>query len=137
MPHPPWEEIEHTADWALRVRGEDLRALFENAARGMAWLAGGEPPPGGEPVRKTVHLDAPDYETLLVDWLTELLYWMEDEHTVLTGIGVERVASLALAAEVRGIPGAKFSKHIKAATYHGLDIRQSEGGWEATIVFDE
>lgn len=136
MPHPPWEEIEHTADWALRVRGEDLRALFENAARGMAWLAGGEATPGAKPVSKLIHLDAPDYETLLVDWLTELLYWMEDDDLVLAEIRVERVEALALEAEVQGTAGAAFSKHIKAATYHGLNIRQSEDGWEATVVFD-
>jgi len=136
MTHPPWEEIEHTADWALRVRGEDLRELFENAARGMAWLAGGEATPGAGAVRKLIDLDAPDYETLLVDWLTELLYWMEDADLVLTRIRVERVEELKLEAEVEGIPGAAFSKHIKAATYHGLNIRQSEDGWEATVVFD-
>ena len=29
-----FEEVEHTADWALRVRGRDFRGLLVNAARG-------------------------------------------------------------------------------------------------------
>jgi hypothetical protein len=33
-----FEEVEHTADWALRVRGRDLRELLVNAARGMSCL---------------------------------------------------------------------------------------------------
>jgi SHS2 domain-containing protein len=33
-----FEEVEHTADWALRVRGHDLRELLMNAARGMSRL---------------------------------------------------------------------------------------------------
>ena len=32
------EEIEHTADLAIRVRGRDLSQLFANAARGMFGL---------------------------------------------------------------------------------------------------
>ena len=136
MPEEPWEEIEHTADWAIRVRGEDLRALFENAARGMVALAGGETDPGRPAVSHTFALSAPDYETLLIDWLSELIYLIEDEHVVFTDIRVERVADFALEATARGIPGGDFSKHIKAATYHGLRIRQRADGCEATVVFD-
>ena len=55
-----WEEIPHTADWALRIRGEDLRSLFENAARGMASLIGGEAGADAETLRCDIALDAPD-----------------------------------------------------------------------------
>ena len=34
--------VEHTADWALRVRGRDLAELFANAAEGMAYLLAGD-----------------------------------------------------------------------------------------------
>ena len=34
--------IEHTADWALRLRGDDLKALFARAAEGMAYLLVGD-----------------------------------------------------------------------------------------------
>ena len=30
-----FEEIKHTADWAYRVRGEDLAQLFMQAALGL------------------------------------------------------------------------------------------------------
>ena len=39
MSLPPWEEVEHTADVALLVRGVTLAELFANAARGMLNLA--------------------------------------------------------------------------------------------------
>jgi SHS2 domain-containing protein len=133
---PPWEEIPHTADWALRVRGEDLRSLFENAARGMAELIGGEGSPGAETVHSEFSLDAPDLEILLVDWLTELLVMVEDEGTFFTEIGVSEVADLTLRARVAARPGGAFTKHIKAVTYHNLEIRRTEQGFETTIVFD-
>ena len=101
---PPWEEIDHTADWALRVTGRSLPALFENAARGMLSLIGGEVGPG-QPYRRTITLQAPDRIVLLVDWLNELLYFMENDDVLFTEIGVRRLADTALEAQVSGGPG--------------------------------
>lgn len=136
MNDQPWEEIEHTADWALRVWGEDLRALFENAARGMVSLLGGEADQARQPVSRTITLQAPDPEILLIDWLTELLYLIEEQGMIITQITVHRVADLTLEAEVVGMPGGKFSRHIKAATYHRLAIRRTDEGFTTTVVFD-
>jgi SHS2 domain-containing protein len=138
----PWEEIPHTADWALRVRGDSLRSLFENAARGMASLIGGEASPDAAPSPREIALDAPDLEMLLVDWLTELLVMVEDEGVVFSAIDVGAVNSpdeaneAAMRAAVTALAGGAFTKHIKAVTYHNLAIRQSGSGFETTIVFD-
>jgi SHS2 domain-containing protein len=131
-----WEEIPHTADWALKVRGADLRSLFENAARGMVSLIGGEAGPDSEIVRRDITLDAPDLEVLLVDWLTELLVLVEDEGVVFVDIAVSQVADLAMKASVTARRGGQFSKYIKAVTYHNLAIRRTSDGYETTIVFD-
>jgi SHS2 domain-containing protein len=136
MTHPPWEEVEHTADVALRVRGATLAELFANAARGMLNLAlGGEPAPAGRD-RTEISLSAPDPETLLVDWLTELVYRMEDEAFIPSCVSVQSVEENTLRAEVTGGAGGTLSRHIKAVTYHDLSIQQTEGGFQATIVFD-
>ena len=132
----PWEEIEHTADWALHVRGSDLRALFENAARGMCALMGGHPAAGEDMVSQSFSLAAPDWETLFVDWLSELVYLVEDQELVLHTIDVAAVENYALTAHVSGTPGREFFKHIKAVTYHDLAIRCSPEGCETVVVFD-
>ncbi len=135
MSAPPWEEINHTADWALRVRGDDLTALFENAARGMVSLLG-DAPASAITIQQTITLQAPDLETLLVDWLTELLYLI-DEGNTLDVIRVVRVEGLMLEAEVRGGPVTEpFRKEIKAVTYHMLAIQKTDAGYETVIVFD-
>jgi SHS2 domain-containing protein len=136
MPNPPpWEEIDHTADWALRVRGRDLAALFENAARGMMSLIGGEADPG-EPYQRTITLQAPDKIVLLVDWLNELLYFIENDDVLLTEITVRRLTDTALEAEVRGGRGRHLRRPIKAATYHHLAIQHTPTGFQTVIVFD-
>ncbi len=134
---PPWEVVEHTADWALRVRGRDWESLLRNAALGMAsLLVGGEGPPAVDaPAPVEIAVDAPDSETLLVDWLTELAYLAESEGRVVTRVDFHDVARHHLRATV--IAGqASLQKHIKAVTYHNLEIRTMEAGLEVTIVFD-
>jgi SHS2 domain-containing protein len=138
MPHPPvekYEEIEHTADWALKVRGADLPALFSNAALGMMDLAGVQM---GEEAGSTrsVELQAIDSETLLVDWLHELVVALEVEQIAFGEIVLEITNGRRLVGTVRAVPIATIEKPVKAVTYNELVIRKSAQGFEATIVFD-
>ena len=136
MALPPWQEIEHTADVALRVHGATLAELFANAARGMLTLAlGGEPAPAGHD-RIEVTLSAPDLETLLVDWLTELVYRIEDEAFIPSQVSVRSIEENTLRAEVTGGAGGTLHRHIKAVTYHDLSIEKTDSGFQTTIVFD-
>jgi SHS2 domain-containing protein len=137
MPQSSWQEIDHTADWALRVWGSDLPDLLENAAYGMVSLLGEPTAPGkSEPQTWEFSLSAPDAETLLIDWLTELIFLLEDEQVQFEKFSVQSADRLSLQAQAVGIPGAAFDKYIKAATYHDLQIIQSESGMETVIVFD-
>jgi SHS2 domain-containing protein len=131
-----WEEIDHTADWALRVWGQDLPGLFENAARGMVSLLEGKATPDQPATHYTFELEAPDWEILLVDWLTGLLALIEDEGIVFTHIYIQRVDDLKLVAQASGQPGGNFKKVIKAVTFHNLAIHQTPTGYETVIVFD-
>ena len=70
----PFDEIEHTTDRAFRARGRNFRELFEHAAQAMFALeAGCEGQPVVGPVRD-VAVAGFDRETLLINWLNELLY---------------------------------------------------------------
>jgi SHS2 domain-containing protein len=138
MDRQPWEEIDHTADWALRVWGEDLPDLLENAACGMISLLGEQSgPSAGSSQTWDFSLAALDGETLLVDWLTELIFLMEEEGVRFEHFNVLSVDDgLSVRAQAAGTTGAVFDKHIKAATYHNLQIQQTENGLETVIVFD-
>jgi SHS2 domain-containing protein len=49
---------------------------------------------------------------------------------------LRRVAPDHLEAAVWGGHASNLHKHIKAVTYHNLEIIQKEDGLEATVVFD-
>jgi SHS2 domain-containing protein len=133
----PYQEVDHTADWALRVWAPSLADLFVEAAHGMYALAGAEPAsldPGS--TWRPVEVTGPDDEALLVGWLQELLYLTESEDWVLGACRVLELAPGRLRAEAAGQAGRRLDKVIKAVTYHNLAIRSTDGGYETTLVFD-
>ncbi|MBE7555840.1 MAG: archease [Anaerolineales bacterium] len=136
LPAAGFEEIEHTADWALRVRGRDWPEFLVNAAYGMASLLVAEPAAVPLEIERRVELDAFDGESLLVNWLSELAYWAEAELLVFRQFDLVEVTPTHLQATVRGGYVPNLQKHIKAVTYHNLEIVQTDAGLEATIVFD-
>jgi SHS2 domain-containing protein len=131
-----FEEVEHTADWALRVRGRDLQELLINAARGIASLIVADPANLPHDEEKELELESIDAESLLVDWLSELAYWAEAEMLVFHQFELQEVTPTSLRATVRGGHAPELTKHIKAVTYHNLEIVETPEGMEATVVFD-
>lgn len=131
-----FEVVDHMADWALRVYGDDLNQLLTNAALGMASLMVGDLTAVSLDVQRRLVLDAFDMETLLVDWLTELAYWAEDEQLVFGEVELSQVTKTHLSALVRGGKAAELEKHIKAVTYHNLEIVEADGQLTTIIVFD-
>jgi SHS2 domain-containing protein len=131
-----FEEIEHTADRALRICGSDLRELLLNAARGINSLLGAPCNAGTEPAAKAVELEAEDAEGLLVEWLSELAYWAESELLVFHRFDLHSLSPTHLKATIHGSRVTQLENHIKAVTYHDLEIIQTEDGLTATVVFD-
>lgn len=139
-----FEEIDHTADWAIRVRGQDLPELFVNAARGMySLLVDLERVSLSE--QRSVEVEGVSLEGLLVAWLSQLLYLTETERLIFGRFVIDQLqpstspesGSLGrLRATAEGGRAQELRKYIKAVTYHGLSIRQEDGRYVAEIVFD-
>jgi SHS2 domain-containing protein len=131
-----YEIIDHTADWSLRIFGSDLADLFRIAAIGMSSLLVGQLSSVPLEISRDLLLEAPDAETLLVDWLSELAYLAEDEQLVFRDFELREVTNQRMAARIRGGRAPQLQKHIKAVTYHNLSIERTATGLTATVVFD-
>jgi len=131
-----FEEIEHTADRALRIRGRNLEELLVNAARGLLTILNPVPSAGGRTATRVIDLDALDAEALLVNWLSELAFWAETEMLVFDRFDVEQVSPTHLRAVARGGRADRLERHVKAVTFHNLDVVQTPHGLTATVVFD-
>jgi SHS2 domain-containing protein len=86
-------------------------------------------------LQRTVGLEAGDPESLLVAFLSELLYLGESDSLAFDRFAIQ-VAGSRLDAQAYGAPIAGQEKEIKAVTYHNLEIKQGERGLEVEIVFD-
>lgn len=130
-----FEEIEHTADLAMRVRGRDFAQLLRHAAEGMLELSAVE---FKQDEGKLINLEltAPDREQLLVMWLEELLFRMETRAVAHRHFSIEAHAGPRLEATMREVELEAIGRQIKAVTFHDLRIIAKQDGLEATIVFD-
>jgi protein archease len=135
----PFETFEHTADIGLAARGRTLEELFENAAMGLVDLMV-DPAGLREETRLEVSVSAQDRDALLVAWLNELLYVLDARGFLPRRCRITRIGDTDLAAELWG-ERVDRERHtlrrlVKAATYHGLRVANTNGRWEARVILD-
>jgi len=131
-----FEEIDHTADVALRIWAPDFKTLLVAAARGTAGILTDRLPSGPFSVRKHLALEAFDRESLLVAFLGELAYWAEADQEIFLNFEFETLTDRRLTAAAEGARVPSLKTVIKAVTYHELEIVETAPGLETTVVFD-
>jgi SHS2 domain-containing protein len=144
------EELGHTAEIGLGVWAPTLPALFVCAAQTLfALILTGEHShraelaalaPVGSRTRQVV-VAAADLESLLVEWLNELLYLHEATQALVQVESVTLPASSPDQARVEAIVVAwplpyAPRLHVKAVTYHQLRVAPDAGGWLAEVYLD-
>lgn len=129
-----YREINHTADWELQVWAPDLTTLLKTAARGMYALSHIELAAAPRKIRN-FEIPFGDRESLLVDFLSELLFIGEDEDIAFDSYELE-LNDNCLKVQARGALIKDQAKEIKAVTYHRIQIQDTRRGLEVNIVFD-
>jgi len=134
-----YEFINHTADVGIKVWGESLESLFENAAYSMFDIL---TELDKVKVKESlgVEIEGKRTDELLADWLRNLLYKFNGEGYLLREFNIEEISKKDLKAKVGG-EKLDLSRHtlkteIKAVTYHGLEVKETANGWEAQVIFD-
>jgi len=135
----PFRTLEHTADIGFEAFGPTREEVFANAARALMDLIvdldtiklGGE---------VALQIYGPDPESVLVNWLSELLYLHDAEGWLFRDFEIQSLQDDSLSALARG---EKFqpSRHqakmlVKAITYHQLSLEKIPRGWRAQVYVD-
>ena len=135
----PFRILEHPADIGFEAFGVTCEEAFTNAARALFHLivdldsvAPGSVVP--------VQVEGSDAASLLVNWLSELLYLHDAEGWLFSEFEVQRLDEHSLAARARGekIDRARHrcKLQVKAITYHQLRLEQTAEGWHAVVYVD-
>lgn len=134
--------LDHPADIGFIARGSTLEEMFANAA--VALMACGFDLDTIAP-REAValHATGADRETLLFNWLAEILYLSDAERWAFCAVEVNKLSE-GPPRRVDGIGrGERFDKsrhrartYLKAVTYHQLSIEQKDGLWQARVFLD-
>jgi SHS2 domain-containing protein len=132
-----FEILDHRADLKIRVFGRTKEELFENAMLGMFGAAKYETTKQLTNKQQTIKISSLDLPSLLVDFLSEVLYLVETEKLVFEKVEFKKFTENEIEATLIGKPLKRMGVHIKGVTYHDLNIHQEKDGiWQATILFD-
>ncbi|MDP2730106.1 MAG: archease [Dehalococcoidales bacterium] len=117
--------IEHTADMGLVAYGKSLAEAFANAAYGLFSLIV-EPNKVKEKESRKVTVQAQDAESLLFNWINELIYIFEVERLLFKSFNITEFTGQSLEATCWG-ERYDLSRHqlktgVKSATYHMLKV---------------
>jgi SHS2 domain-containing protein len=131
--------LEHTADIGFEAFGSTREELFSNAARALQNLMVDLDciSPRDE---IEIQVEGADASSLLVNWLSEILYRIDAEGWLFHDFRVSLRDGRSLSAITRGEPFDRarhqVNLQVKAITYHQLVLEESEGRWRAQVYVD-
>jgi SHS2 domain-containing protein len=132
-----FEEISHTADVKIRARAPTLEALFSETFNALMQVMYGATRSGG--IRREIRIESPDNESLLADFLSEVLFLSEVEGLVFLSARIS-INGTRLTAELTGEPFDPVrhsgGSEVKGISYSGLSITHDANGYMLDIIFD-
>jgi SHS2 domain-containing protein len=129
--------LEHPGDLKIRAFGDTVEEMFVNAAMGMQSVLFEVTPKDDDkylPVEKII-VQSSSLETLLVDWLSKLLFIVLTRYGRATDIQLRISGAYQLNADVRLVPQAA-KDDIKAITHHDLNIKHANDKWLCEYTLD-
>lgn len=138
--------FEHTADVGIEAAGPDAETALAEAAHGLAEVIAGvtvHDHPREGLVERVFYVEAPDRESLLVAWLSELVWRFESEGLLWAGGGVrlsetEDGLRIDVAGNMAPYDPARHGTgvEVKAVTYHDVFLGPDGDGWRARVILD-
>ena len=135
----PFELLEHPADIGFHAEAATLQQLFAECARALQFIIF-EPFETEHNTHIQLNAEGSDYESLLVNWLNEVLYYVDTQRLAFDSFQFEfleetRVRCAAI-GERRELLEHPVKLIVKAVTYHQLRVTKSEKLWLADVYLD-
>jgi SHS2 domain-containing protein len=143
MADKKYEFLEHTADMYIVGRGKTLEEAFANTAVGLGFMIvrSDNVKPA---IEKKIKVEAEDKQALLFEFLSKFLFYQDAESLIFHKVKVEKIEKKKdlFVLDSRAW-GEKFNEekhetgtHVKAITYHYLDISEEKGKYTVKVLVD-
>lgn len=133
-----FEVIEHTADIGFRAWGSTFEELLGHAGEALVAIA--MEPDQIQPLHAyPIAVAGEDRESLLVNWLSEVLYYVDGQRVGLRRFEIRRASEHEAAGVGWGEPREEHHQPrliVKGVTYHQLRITGADGQWECEVYLD-
>jgi SHS2 domain-containing protein len=131
--------IDHTSDLGVEIYGKDLEELFSN---GAFTIFDNILDLNKVLIKETkkIEISSSTLEELLIDWFRELLFLFATEYFIAKEVKKISIEGNRLSAEIAGeifdTKRHKIKIEIKTPTYHMFNIKKTDSGYIATVIFD-
>lgn len=135
--------LEHTADMYIEADGKTLEEAFSNAAEGVGFMTVSSDNVN-EKIKKSFKIESENLESLLFDFLSKFLFFLDAENLVFHKVLVEKIEEKNkkwfLSAKAFG---EEFNQdkhetgtHVKAITYHEMEIKKKGKDYIVKVLVD-
>jgi len=134
-----YKTLPHPADICLEIKGKNLKDLYLNSAQALISELGNIRKKR-KTKKRTLKINGIDRESLLINWLQELLYNFYVQGLIFKNGKIKKLTVKELVADVVFIKFTPDSfqplKEVKAVTHHDVHISKHKDGFSVKIVFD-
>ncbi len=130
--------LNKTGDIKIKIVGKTLDNLFLQALEGLAQsIYRNYKTSQMERITIPIKVSSIDINSLLVDFLSEVLYKSEINKAVFFKAKIKKFTNSEIEAELIGREVHKFDRKIKTVSYKEVSILRGEGNlWQTEITFD-
>lgn len=135
--------LDHTADMGFEVHGKTLQSIFEKSALALTTILT-NPYAVSLSEEVAVEIDGSDMDSLMYNWLSELLYLFDGEKKLFGDFGITSFhadnGNFRISARLKG-ETYDYDKHeirtyVKAITFHQMEIHNTEPSCWARVFID-
>jgi SHS2 domain-containing protein len=127
-----YQFLDHTADTIVHAKGKDIIEAFEQAALGFYDVIT-NPETIEAKITKTITIESEDYESLLFDWIDQLIFYFDTELFVAKTVKITSIMksrenytlSATLVGEEFVINKHPQESEVKAMTYSFMKIGEN------------
>jgi SHS2 domain-containing protein len=129
--------LEHTADAKFQSFGKNAEEMFSNSALALKETICGKMRVKKK-VKKTIEVKGKDYESLLYNFLEEIIFLLDTENFLISRVKRIEKVGFRISAILEGdiASNYEFTNNVKAVTYNEMFVRQIGKMWECQVVID-